>query len=384
MTVTLALKQKAADPFERVASLLPAFAERAAEHDASDAFVANNYALLKDARIFSAGVPVELGGDGLDAASLARLLTMIAKACSSTALALAMHTHTVAVLAWRWRNQKAPVDAILKRIAVEQIVIITTGGSDWLESSGTAEKVEGGFAIRGVKGFASGVPAGTLLNTSAVYDDPESGPTVLHFMVPLNAKGVRIEPTWRAMGMRATASHLVHLEGYVVPDAAIALRRPKGKWHPLFHTIVMIAIPIIYSVYYGVAEAARDAAIATAKKKPPTPQLVDLVGEMETELAAARMALADMLANASGTPGPETTNRTFLGRVNLVRAALAATERAMEVTNAAGFMRAHPVERLFRDIQGARFHPLPTRPQRDLAGRLALGLDIDGRWEEAK
>lgn len=380
MTATVAFKQKTADPFERVAPLLPAFAERAAEHDASDAFVAGNYALLKEARLFSAGVPVEFGGDGLDAAGLGRLLTMIAKACSSTALAFAMHTHTSAVLAWRWRNQKAPVDAMLKRIADEQIVLITTGGSDWLESSGTAKKVEGGFEIDGVKGFASGVPAGTLLNTSAVYDDPANGPTVLHFMVPLNAKGVRIEPTWRAMGMRATASHVVHIEGYVVPEAAVSVRRPKGKWHPLFHTISMIALPIIYSVYYGVAEAARDAAIATAKKKPATPQLVDLVGEMETELAAARMALADMMANTSSMPGPETTNRTFLGRVNFVRAALAASERAMEVTNAAGFMRAHPVERLFRDIQGARFHPLPTRPQRDLAGRLALGLDIDGRW----
>lgn len=199
-------------------------------------------------------------------------------------------------------------------------------------------------------------------------------------MVPLNAKGVRIEPTWRAMGMRATASHLIHLEGYVVPEAAVAVRRPKGKWHPLFHMVAMIAIPIIYSVYYGVAEAARDAALATAKKKPATPQLVDLVGEMETELAAARMALADMIANANGTPGPETTNRSFMGRSNLVRALLATVERAMEVTSAAGFMRAHPVERLFRDIQGARFHPLPMRPQRELAGRMALGLDIDGRW----
>lgn len=173
MSASLALKQKkAADPFDRLAGLLPKFAAGAAGHDASDAFVSENYALLKGAQLMSAGVPSELAGDGLEVPELARLLTTMARSCSATALAFAMHTHLIALFAWRWRNQKAPLDAILKRIADEQIVLVSTGGSDWLESSGVARKVEGGFAIEAVKGFASGVPAGTLLNTSAVYDDP--------------------------------------------------------------------------------------------------------------------------------------------------------------------------------------------------------------------
>jgi alkylation response protein AidB-like acyl-CoA dehydrogenase len=326
----------------------------------------------------SAVLKQKTAADPIDRLAGLWVLTAIARACPATALAFAMHTHLIAVFAWRWRHQKAPLDAILKRVAGEQIVLVSSGGSDWLDSSGVARKAEGGFAIEAVKGFASGVPAGTLLSTSAVYDDPDAGPTVLHFMVPLGAREVRVEETWRAMGMRATASHLVHIDGFFVPDAGVAARRAKGKWHLLYHLVAMIAIPLIYSVYYGVAEAIRDAALTTARKKPLTPQLVDLVGEMETELAGARMALADMLANAGGTPGPETTNRAFLGRANFVRAAMATADRALELTNAAGFMRAHPVERLFRDIQGARFHPLPSRQQRDLAGRMALGLNIDG------
>ena len=52
------------------------------------------------------------------------------------------------------------------------------------------------------KVFASGVPAGDLLMTSAVYQDPDKGATVLHFALPLNARGISIEPTWQAMGMR--------------------------------------------------------------------------------------------------------------------------------------------------------------------------------------
>lgn len=367
------------DPFERVKHILQDFIAHCATHDASDEFVSENFAALKEARMMSAAVPVELGGDGLDQEHLSELLRMMARACSSTALAYSMHTHVTALLAWRWRNQKAPVDAVLRRIAAEQIMLISSGGSDWLESSGTAERVDGGFLIKGAKGFASGVPAGTLLNTSAIYDDPEAGPTVLHFMVPLNAKEVTIDANWRAMGMRGTGSHQVHIDGFFVADGAIALKRPRGNWHPLFHLISMIAFPLIYSVYYGVAEAMRDAALKTVKRRPLSPQMIDLVGALDTELAAARVALADMLVTTNGQPGPDTTNRMFQDRSNLVRALLATADKALELAHGGGYLRTGPIERLFRDIQAARYHPLAPYAQRDLSGRMALGLPLDGK-----
>lgn len=377
MSLTAALVRPP-DAFQRLATLLPAIAANAAGHDGSDEFVAENYAALQGARLMSAAVPQELGGDGLDAAALAPLLRSLAQACSSTALSFAMHTHVVALLAWRWRHQKAPVDAVLKRVADEQIVLISSGGSDWLDSSGTARRGEGGFVIDAVKGFASGVQAGSLLNTSAVYDDPQAGPTVLHFMVNLKGPHVSIEQNWRALGMRGTGSHQVRIDGLFIPDGAVAARRPRGAWHPLFHMVSMIAFPIIYSVYYGVGEALRDAAVAGAKRRPLAQPVVELVGALDTELAAARFALSDMLDASAGQPGPETTNRVFLGRANIVRALSALGDRAFDVAHGSGYLRTGPVERLFRDLQASRFHPLPTHAQRTLAGRTALGLAIDG------
>lgn len=376
MTSTATLLRQP-DAFERLAMLLPGIAGQAERVDRDDEFVAANYEALRSARLMSAAVPTEFGGDGLDVRALSPLFVSLAHACSSTALALAMHTHVVALLAWRWRNQKAPVDALLRRVADDQIVLVSSGGSDWLDSSGTAHPVEGGFLIDAVKGFASGVPAGTLLNTSAVYDDPKNGPTVLHFMAPLSDPKVRVEPVWKAMGMRGTGSHQVRIDGYFVADGAIAGRRPRGRWHMLFHLVSMIAIPIIYSVYYGVAEALRDAAVASATRRAATPALVQAVGGLETELAAARFALADMLAASAEQPGPATTNRVFLARANVVRALLASAERSLDVAHGSGYMRTGPIERLFRDIQAARFHPLQPLAQQDLAGRMALGLDID-------
>src|SRR4029450_2725555 len=47
-----------------VRELGPRSAARAAAHDAHDSFVADNYAELRERRVFSAGVPAELGGGG--------------------------------------------------------------------------------------------------------------------------------------------------------------------------------------------------------------------------------------------------------------------------------------------------------------------------------
>jgi len=66
------------------------------------------------------------------------------------------------------------------------------------------------------------------------------------------------------------------------------------------------------------------------------------------------------------------------GRTIAGEAAIATVERAMEVAGGASFYRGYGLERAFRDVQGARFHPLQRMPQLRYAGRLAMGLDIDG------
>jgi alkylation response protein AidB-like acyl-CoA dehydrogenase len=139
-----------------------------AAHDQDDAFVAENYAELKAARVFSAAIPGSLGGGGASYGELCQMVNRLARDCGSTALALSMHFHLVAAMVWRWRHQRAPVEPFLERLAREQLALVSSGGSDWLQSSGQAEPVEGGFRVTAHKVFASGCPAGDLLLTSAV------------------------------------------------------------------------------------------------------------------------------------------------------------------------------------------------------------------------
>jgi acyl-CoA dehydrogenase len=356
----------------------PRFAARAAAHDAADAFVAENYRDLRDRRVFSAGVPAELGGGGASHADLAAMLRVLAHYCGSTALALAMHTHQVAIPAWRWRHEAAPVEPLLRRVAAEELILVTSGGADWLAGSGRAERVEGGYRVTGRKAFVSGSPVGDLFMTMAVYDDPDAGPTVLHFALPFDAPGLEVKDNWRALGMRGTGSHDVVLDGVFVPDAAIGVRRPAGRWTPVWHVVATIALPLIYAVYVGIAEAARGLALRQAAGRRHDAGTQELVGLMETELSTARMALRQMVdAAASGPMTAETTNAVLIGRTVAGRAAIRTVEAAMEVPGGAGFLREPGLERLFRDVQGARYHPVRGRAQREYSGRLALGLDVN-------
>ena len=366
-----------------IAEIGPLLAEEDRRCDEMNQFVGANFALLRERGFLELGVPVELGGAGLTRTELSEMLRTLARHCSSTALALAMHTHVLAATVWRWRNQSAPVEGLLKRVATERIQLLSSGGSDWLDGSGKAVKVDGGYRIYARKIFASGAPSANLFMTGAIDEDAPDGPTMLQFGIPMSAAGVSVRETWDTRGRRGTGSHDILLDDVFVPDAAIGARRKPGVWHPLMHIVSMVAFPLVYSAYTGVAEAARDLAVAAAAKRrdPAVIDLgvVDLVGALDTELAATRIALDSMVAfSETAQPGPETTNTIFMHRALVARSARKTADLALEVAGGASYHRRNGLERLFRDVQGARFHPLPEHQQRRLAGRLALGLPIDG------
>jgi acyl-CoA dehydrogenase len=355
----------------------PELAARTAEHDANDTFVAESYELLKASGFFSAHVPAALGGGGASHAEMAAVLRELAHHDASAALALSMHTHLVAAATWRWNNGDTGGEGLLRRVAAEGLVLVSSGGSDWLESSGTLVKDGDGYRMNARKVFSSGSPAGDLLVTSAILDDEAQGPTVLHFAISLHADGVKILDNWRTLGMRGTGSNDVLIEDVFVPETAISGRRPVGKWGP-FHLVSMVAFPLIYAVYVGIAEAARDMALELAVKRRDQPETRQLVGEMENDLRLAQIAHASMVTIAAEQkPGPDTTNEIFIRRTLAGRSSLRTVEHAMEVAGGASFFRSLGLERLLRDVQGARFHPLTEKRQLDFTAKVALGLPID-------
>lgn len=362
----------------RARDLRRSFAARAAQTDATGEFVHAHFDELRREGALAMAVPTEMGGDGASFSTVCNVLRTLAQGCPSTALALSMHQHVVAAQLWSHR-QGGPGQAVLERVATEGIVLVSTGGTDWLSSNGSVEAVDGGYRVSARKVFASGSPAGSVLVTSAPYQDPEEGWQVLHFPVPFSAEGVSLEDDWDVVGMRGTGSQTVVLDGVFVAKEAVGLRRPRGEWHPVWNTVLTVALPIICSVYVGVAE--RAAELARGVARGDAGRLCDAHGELENELTAARIALESLVDNAQEghfTNSLERANAALVRKTLAIEAAQRATSAAVEVAGGRSFYRSFGMEQLWRDVQAGSFHPLPKRRQVRFSGCVALGLDPSG------
>ena len=172
---------------------------------------------MKERGLISALVPADLGGGGAAYSTVAEMLRTLGPPHASTGLALSMHQHLVAFQVFNHlKGRPAPV---LPRVAAENVVLVSTGARDWMESNGSLRRDEGGFRLNARKAFASGSPVGDILVTSAPYEDPDAGWQVLHFAVPMRAEGVSLVDDWRVHGMRATGSQTVALDDVFIPMA---------------------------------------------------------------------------------------------------------------------------------------------------------------------
>jgi len=69
-----------------VAELGPKFASRAAQHDTEGSFVAEYFQEMRERKLFSAAIPVELGGGGASHAEMCQALRELAHYYGATAL----------------------------------------------------------------------------------------------------------------------------------------------------------------------------------------------------------------------------------------------------------------------------------------------------------
>ena len=65
-----------------------------------------------------------------------------------------MHTHLVAAAVWRHKHGQ-PAEALLRKIAASELVLVSTGAGDWVDSVGKAERAPGGYRSAPSSGSAA-------------------------------------------------------------------------------------------------------------------------------------------------------------------------------------------------------------------------------------
>ena len=130
-------------------------APRAAAHDHDNTFVAENYALLRDAGYTRLAIPKELGGLGATMRQVCYAQAELAKYCGATALAINMHIYVTLVTTYRWRHGAAETAGLLRSIANDGAILMTSGGSDGIWPSTVAKRSKVAIASLGARSFAA-------------------------------------------------------------------------------------------------------------------------------------------------------------------------------------------------------------------------------------
>jgi acyl-CoA dehydrogenase len=357
-------------------------AEHAADHDRDASFVGPAYEVMRASGYLALAVPAELGGSGASMRQVCYAQAELARHDGAAALASTMHLYNTLVQVFRRRNGAPDAEGVLRRVVDENLIIATSGGSDWIWPSTVAVPDGDTYRVSGRKAFCSQAPEATVISTSAVVGEPGEGAEVLHFSVPLAAAGVTMVETWDTMGMRGTASHDLVFEDVVVPAERVIARRPWGRLAPPLMAAGLHFAPVGGATYFGIAAGARDVAVAeaAAKARGVTP-LAELgriqrqIGLMDSKLGLAwwgLMGSIDQLGDAYAADAAALST-VMLAKRHAVVEAIEVVDLAMGVLGGRSYFRSSPLERAARDVRAGVFHPFTPEITLAYAGKLALG-----------
>ncbi|HYG60169.1 MAG TPA: acyl-CoA dehydrogenase family protein [Symbiobacteriaceae bacterium] len=372
---------------ERAADLARRFAQRAGAHDRDGTFPAENFADLYRSGHSLLTVPQEFGGQGGGVYEMVLAQNYLARGDGSTALAIGWHLFKLGQLG---ETHTWPAD-IYERVcrgAVQQGYLInaiisepeTGSPSRGGRPTTSARQTEAGWVLNGRKTFSTLSPVLHYFAVSAAVEGSEENGW---FLVERGTPGLEVVETWDTLGMRATGSHDVLLrEAAVAPDALVQRfgRGVPAENSPGRGAGWNLHIP---AVYLGIAEAARDYAVAFAASHKPNsistvigelPNVQAHLGAMELGLLAARTLLFTLAERWDAEPvhREELMAPVAGAKVQVVTTALDVVDRAMRVAGAQSLMRACPLERYYRDVRAGLHNPPMEDAALTMLARAAL------------
>jgi alkylation response protein AidB-like acyl-CoA dehydrogenase len=388
----------AVDALAAARRLVPRMAARAGRHDSDGSFPADDFADLRTAGLLGLMVPEQLGGVGATFAEYAAVAMELARGNGASALVFNMHASVTGALAAVTEETAETLGLPPEALAARDRLLSDAAGGSWYavamsergvgsrlsQLSTVYEPVNGGFHIKGAKAFCSGAGhADGYLVAARSAADPS---IVSQFLVPATLAGLNVEPTWDSLGMRATASHDLHLD--VIVPADRLLGGVEGLALVVAQLMPHWMVASYAAVYVGVARAAVDAAVEhlTARGLAGLPAVRARIGRADAAVAAATLVIAEAARRVDTAPGDPETNR-WVWRAKL-QAGTTAADVAASMVEAAGTSatrRGHPLERLFRDARCGSLHPPTSDVCADWLGVSAFGGDPDNegsapRW----
>lgn len=378
--------------------MLKCFRRLAATDDHSNSFFDETHSQLVAAGHYTANLPAEVDGGGLDLVDMGRRQRLLARYAPAPALASCMHLYWTGAAADLRRIGHDGLDAVIDDAMAGEIFASghAEAGNDVpvVLSTTAAEPVPGGYRISGRKHFGSMGPIWTQLGFHAMDTTNPKGPTVIHGFIRRTDPGVSVVENWDTIAMRASQSHDIVLESVFVPSERVVANLPAGSSdNPVTATAFFWALALISNVYIGIAERALELAVESLQAKTSiglegrtlahNPMLQHQIADMWMALDGATSSL-DMLATdwVNGVDhGPVWRLKIGAAKHRTSHVAREVLDTAMDVAGGSAIRSDHELARLLRDSRGVAYHPPSDAIAHETIGKAVLGIDLDGpRW----
>ena len=314
-------------------------------------------------------IPRRYGGAGLDALAFAICVEELAQACASTAVIVDVHTSvgTEPILLFGDDEQKS---RWLPRLATGEVLgafALTepASGSDAASLTTTARRNGDGYVLNGTKVFITNIGHAGLYVVFARTGPDEKAAGVTAFLVPADARGVRVGQVFHKMGLHGSPTGELILEDVSVPAANRLGAEGQG------FTVAMRALDSgrigISGQALGIGQAAVDETRALMRDRGHEQGDDFTLAEMATRLESARLlAYQAAWLCSRGLPF---TRQASMSKLHCTDTAMHVALDALQIAGLEGAASGSPLERHVRDAKALQIYEGSNQVQRIVIAR---------------
>ena len=332
---------------------------RAVELDRESRFPADIFRKMGELGLLGIPFPEQYGGAGGDTVSYAIAVEEIGKACGGTGLSYAAAVSLGASPIYYFGTEEQKQKYLVPLAKGETLAAFgltePNAGSD---AGGTRTKavLEGDeYVISGEKCWITNAGYSRTITVTAVSGKDSRGKNIISaFIVPADSEGLTITCNYEKMGVRASNTCAVVLDGVRVPKENL-LGDPEKGFKQFLYTLDGGRISIA-ALAVGLAQAAFDRALEFSKGRMQFSQPISKFQAIQFKLADMAMEIElarNMVYKAAWLKDRQKpfTKEAAYAKLFATEMAFRTCNQAIQIHGGSGYMREYEVERYLRDAK---------------------------------